>query len=717
MNTTGFPAESAVLERGLGASRNHRGWLAPQSHGFAGMSKGGVGLPEVIAIMGRRLCIVLAILTAAMTPRAETARAGQQEPDAAPHLFDMSIEQLMEMEVQTVHGASKYNQKVTEAPSSVTIITAEDIQVYGYRTLDEILRGVRGFYTTNDRNYTYLGVRGFGLPGDYNSRILLLVDGFRINDNVYDQAYIGDEFLLDVDLIDRIEIIRGPGSSLYGNSAFFAVINVITKSGKALDGFEGATGLGSYDAFRQRVSYGKEFGNGWDTLLSYTYHREKGPDVYFKEYGNPANNFGWANGCDDAQHSNLFAKLRAGDVTLHAAHVSREKGVPTAAWGTLFNDDRNDTHEKTTNLGLTYQRAFDNGIEAEGRLAFGHNHYGGRYMYPGPISGYDASTGYWVGTSLQLAKQINEQHKLIWGIEYRDDRQQAQDYYDDTGVYLNDERGSDQIGVFIQDEFHVCENVILNMGLRYDSYSTFGGTTNPRFALIYKHTQETILKAIYGTAFRAPSAYEMYYNDGGWSMKTNPSLRPESITTYELILDQYIGHGLWGSVSAFINEIDDLIESVEDPADGLMVFQNTSTVKAKGLEFELSGKLRNGWRTRASYCFVRAENRDTDSLLPNSPRHIGKLNLTVPLPADKFFLGLELQYTGKRRTLTGHHTDGALAANLTIHGEVRPNLDVSVSVYNLFNQRYGHPGFAEHAQEIIYQNGTTFWFDLTYRHK
>jgi len=138
----------------------------------------------------------------------------------------MSLEQLGQL---SVYSASKREQGVKDAPSSVTVITADEIQRYGYRTLAEILETVRGFYVTNDRYQSYVGVRGFGRLGDWNSRILLLVDGHRINDNVLGQAFIGLEFPVDIDLIQRIEIIRGPSSSLYGAEAFFGVINVITR--------------------------------------------------------------------------------------------------------------------------------------------------------------------------------------------------------------------------------------------------------------------------------------------------------------------------------------------------------------------------------------------------------------------------------------------------------------------------------------------------------
>ena len=133
-----------------------------------------------------------------------------QNPADTPSadMLDMSIEDLMEIEVSTVYAASRHRQKVTEAPSSVSIVTSDDIKKYGYRTLADILKSVRGFYVTYDRNYSYLGSRGFSRPGDYNSRYLVMVDGLRLNDAVYDTASIGTEFVLDVGPIDRVEVIH-----------------------------------------------------------------------------------------------------------------------------------------------------------------------------------------------------------------------------------------------------------------------------------------------------------------------------------------------------------------------------------------------------------------------------------------------------------------------------------------------------------------------------
>jgi iron complex outermembrane receptor protein len=120
--------------------------------------------------------------------RAWAGEAVSASPSA--DLTEMSIEDLMNV---TVYGASKFDQKLSEAPSSVSIVTADEIKKYGYRTLADIVRTVRGFYLSYDRNYSYIGVRGFSRPGDYNTRILLLVDGHRINDNVYNQAMTGTD--------------------------------------------------------------------------------------------------------------------------------------------------------------------------------------------------------------------------------------------------------------------------------------------------------------------------------------------------------------------------------------------------------------------------------------------------------------------------------------------------------------------------------------------
>ena len=191
----------------------------------------------------------------------------------------------MRIEVQRVFGASERLQPVTEAPSSVTIVTAREIARYGYRTLADILRSVRGFYVSDDRNYSYVGVRGFSRPGDYSTRVLVLVNGHRVNDAVYDQAPVGSDLGLDVAMFERVEIIRGPASSLYGTSAFFAVVNIITRNGASLNGVAVDVDAGTLGTGMARVSGGKRLANGVDFALSGTMERSEGDTrLYFPAF-------------------------------------------------------------------------------------------------------------------------------------------------------------------------------------------------------------------------------------------------------------------------------------------------------------------------------------------------------------------------------------------------------------------------------------------------
>ena len=174
---------------------------------------------------------ITAFATALVMTLVLSGSASAQSP-----LPEMSLEELMRLDGGRVFGASARLQPSLEAPASVSFITAEEIKRYGYRSLAEILSAIRGMYIVDDRNYSVLGTRGFALPGDYNSRVLLLVNGHRVNDNVFGQAEVGAEFGLDPAIFERVEIIRGPASSLYGDSAFFTVVNVMTRTGASLGG-------------------------------------------------------------------------------------------------------------------------------------------------------------------------------------------------------------------------------------------------------------------------------------------------------------------------------------------------------------------------------------------------------------------------------------------------------------------------------------------------
>jgi iron complex outermembrane receptor protein len=653
---------------------------------------------------------------------------GERAPPTADagNLADLNLEDLMNLRIERVWSASKYEQKVTQAPASVTIVTAQDIRQFGYRTLADILRSVRGLYVTYDRNYSNFGLRGFDRPGDFNTRVLLLVDGHRMNDNLYDSALIGTEGILDIDLIERVEVIRGPSSSIYGSNAFFGVVNVITRKGDAIGGVEAAATGGSFDTRRGRVTYGRQLANDFDVVLSASLADTAGQRrLYYPEFDTPQTNHGIVINSDGESAENLFGHLAYRDLTVTGAYSRRDKEVPTASFGTVFNDGREKTEDERILLDLAYERALSTTSKLLGRAYYDRYAYRATYPFatatPGDPSGvvlnHDDDYGDGMGAEAQWTTKLGERHTVIFGAEYREALHLYQsNFYDNPRIYnfLSNREGR-STGVYSQGDFVVGQKLRINAGLRYDHADNFGGTVNPRLGLIYSLRTDTTIKLLYGQAFRAPNAYELYIESPGFS-KSNPALKPETIGTYELVLEQYLPKNLRLSASAYHYDIRDLITQRLDPADGLLVFQNVDRVEGMGVELELEGRFAQGLLVRASYALQHAEDGRTGRDLNNSPRHMAKLNLSLPLYRDVLHAGLELQYLSALQTLSGLHTPGFLLANVTLlSAAALPHLELSLSIYNLFNQAYAYPGSTGNVENVIPQDGRSLEAKGTYK--
>jgi len=645
---------------------------------------------------------------------AAPAAAADARDAPAADLTDLSIDQLMNLEVVT---ASKFAQRTSEAPAAITVVTSADIKAFGYRSLADVLRSVRGMYVTYDRYYSYLGARGFGRTGDYNSRVLLLVDGYRSNDPVYDSALIGPEFPVDVDLIDRVEVVSGPGSSIYGSNATFAVINVITKTPDENGGLQVSGDYGSFGSDSERLTYAKRWDSGLGLLLSATRANSDGQDLFFKEFDAPETNNGVAHNLDWQTSLKLLGKLAYRGFTLSAVHARREKAIPTSAWGALFNDPRLRWIDANTFVNLQYYKAIGARWTASSRLYYGQ--YAGHGFYPYEdatvILNRDETIGRWWGGELTLTGRFGR-HKLIVGGEFQDNFRQDQFNFnvEPAQQILEDRRSSTRTAAFAQDEVTVLSNLLLNAGVRYDKYSTVGETINPRLALIWSPRADTTFKLLYGTAFRAPNTYELYYNDGGATSKANPLLKPERSRSYEILAEHWLRPNFHITVDAYYNEYNGLVDQVTDPLDGLLVYRNVGSAEAKGVEIDIERLFAGGARLRASYAWQITRNKDTGEEIINSPRSLGKINASVPILADKARIGAELQYMSLRRTLAGGFADAHWITDVTVtSGRLGKNWELSGSLYNLFDARYGDPGGPELLQDQIVQDGRTFRVKLT----
>jgi outer membrane receptor for ferrienterochelin and colicins len=636
----------------------------------------------------------------------------------------MSIEDLMKVDIASVSGVSGFLQKVTEAPASVTIITAEDIQRYGYRTLADILRNVRGFYVSNDRNYSYLGVRGYGLPGDYNSRITLMVDGHRLNDDIFDAALIGTEFPIDVDLIDRVEVIRGPNSSLYIASAFLGVINVITKRGRDSQKVTVTGSVASYGTYEGSVIYGDQFKNGLELLLSASTSDSDGQErLFFPQFDTPANNNGIAVNADSDDSDKFLANLSWGNFTLHGVFGTRDKVIPTAPFGTVFDVTGTHTIDAHGYLDLQYDRKLGAGWSLSNRLYYDQFSNDGTYIYdysdsggPSRVMNRNFAHGKWWGDEVAFSKQLFSWQRLTLGSEFRDNVQQDQGNYDVLPFvqYFTSDRSSKVFSFYAQDEIHLRKNLVLNLGLRYDHYSTFGGTTNPRAALIYSPWERTSFKLLYGQSFRAPNFFELYYAAPG--NEPNPGLQPETVKTMEAVWEQYFAHHLRMTVSGFYYPIRHLIGEQADAATGNAFFTNAGSLDLRGVDFEFGRKLPGGLEGTVSYSFQDVRSPSAPLPFTNSPKHLVQASLSVPLIKQKLFASMDLQYVSTRATLTGAYTGAYVVPNFTLFSRsVLKGWEFSASLYNAFAEKYADPAGEGLAEDSIIQDGRQFRFKVGYR--
>lgn len=641
-------------------------------------------------------------------------RAEGMQPPTEKDITRLDIEQLMEIEVESVYGASKFEQKVTEAPSSISVITASDIKQYGYRTLADALQSVRGFYVSGDESYGYLGSRGFLRPGDYNTRFLLLINGHRVNDNIYDTANIGNELPLDIDLVEKIEIIRGPGSSIYGSNAFFGVINIVTRNGNNIKGMEISGEVSRYRAHKERVTYGNKIANGPEMLLSVSHLAGKGQSFYFKEYDSPETNYGKADSNNREKSGNAFMNLRYKGFSLEGSYVSRSKENIIGTFGTNFNDNRTDITDQRGYIDARYAKDIGLSTKLSVKAFYDYYHYEGDYIYENVLN-KDFSTGKWWGTGAEISTMLGEKHKFIAGFEYQDNIRQWQRTYDENPYmsYLNDDRSSYSYAFYAQDQFSIFNNLIINAGVRYDHYKVFGDTVNPRVGIIYNPWKRTTLKFLYGMAFRAPNAYELYYGDGGNTQKANPDLNPEKIQTYEIVAEQYFKHYRFAA-SAFYYRMKDMIGQQTDPVDNLIVFRNIDEAESKGIGFEMQGKWKHV-EGQINYSYQHTTDGNGRQLT-NSPKHLAALNVRIPIMGEQLSTGIEVRYIGPRKTLAGKYTGGGATANVTfLSREIIKGLEVSGSIYNLLDKKICDPASGEFRQDTIPREGRSGRIKIVYR--
>jgi outer membrane receptor for ferrienterochelin and colicins len=633
-------------------------------------------------------------------------------------LLELPLAKLVNVEVVS---ASRFKQKISEAPSSAEVLTAQDIRSFGWRTLSDALNAIRGLYAKNDRGYSLLGNRGFLQQGDFSSRMLFMIDGRRMNENIYDTGFIGEEFMLDMNLIDRIEYIPGAGSSVYGANALLGVVNVITKQGKSFDGLHLSGEAGSLDTYRGRATFGKQWANGADVLVNASQYFSHGnEELFFPEFNTQDNNNGIAQDMDIERSKRLFGQFNYKNLSIKAGHVDRYKRDPTAGFKAVFNMKDYFSIDRQTYVDLNYNTQVAAGLEMQARGFYHWYDYYSLGAYPNskkrPVFSYDAAHSHWSGGELKFKGTQFANHQWILGLEFQYDHRQHLIQYDTQPYDLTFDVNYSgwRSGVYVQDEYKLLENLKISAGLRLDQHHMLTSLQlNPRLGIIWDITPTLTAKFLYSSAFRAPNALEYDDDTEPFNGRHNPQNREERIKTYEAVAEWYPEPDIRILGTLFHNHFNRVLQA--DPDNR---YFNTGEYNTYGFELQGEKHWDNGRLLKFSWTrnYTRDEVRDNGSWAVESPKNMVKLHFAEPFFDNRMRVGLEEIFVDERRTLnkdtiiSGYHLMNInLASGKPIYG-----FQASLGIYNVLDQRYKVVGDNNLTQDALAVDGRTVRFRLDY---
>ncbi len=689
---------------------------------------------------------------------AEALNAGD-DPFEELQEIEASIEEEMEwLQAETyVVTVSKVWENIKKSAASVTVITDREIRRMGARDVKDVLRSVPGISYQNERHGSQdLDVRG--ILKDGTQHILYLWNSHSLNTN-----YLGGPGPsyqpFPIEVIQRIEVVRGPGSALYGANAFAAVVNIITKEADDIDGGELTARGGSDNTQQYNLLFGKTFGEA-DITLNFNYFTSDKYRETIKE---------------DAQtlldrmigsHASLApGDTRGGDEKFDLSFSLQYKGlrvdgiysdldrIPSIGAGPLLND-RSETPSVDFALSVSYAHAVTKTLDLLGRLyhnyAFMDYYYQiypdnavlpspeGLQLWPEGVVGAPSNKNTRTGGELQATYALHESNTLVGGATYEYMNQydvEALSNYLATPVrdvmiprgavsdvtdIQNYNQNVDRTfkAVFLENLWDIRDNVRLTVGARHDDYSDFGSSFNPRAGLVWEFRPGYDLKFLYGRAFRAPSFYELY-NMNNPAFVGNPDLDPETVDTYEISLGAEWAEALTSRITGFRNDIHDSIELATYATQD--VFENQHEIRTQGIEAELKYDFGKGSFLAANYTYQDAKNLDTGERLYNIPTHKGNImgNFRVSkylnVYTDVYF---QEGFTRQKNDPRADDNTGFGVWNATLIGKKffpkLENLEVRGSVYNILDRDYTVPTAMDGLPVDYPMPGRSFLVDIRY---
>ncbi len=613
--------------------------------------------------------------------------------------------------VPRVETAALYTQTLQEAPARVTVVTAGDIRRYGYRTLADVLSHATGFYLTQDGVDSFIGVRGFSLLGDYNTRILVMLNGHCLSDNIYGAMYMfGESFGVDMDLVERIEVVRGPTSSLYGSNGVFATVNIFTRA--PVDSPRGYVSAEyGHSGTKKAIASGSAYlGGGANLLVAASGVSASGRSAFVENLIDSGAG-GWARKLDSAGGYHTFAQLTWKDWSV-TGNWGAVRATHDGGWfGGVVGDPGTYNRDAHNFVEAAWRRAVGSAAEFSWRFSYDQFRFDGGYAYQSEdgraLPAADIGRGDWLGTRLAFRMPVRDLGNLIVGAEGRADLRTLQEYRDASspGPAIHAARRNAAFGVFAQQEVVLSPQWSFFFGLRGDDSRFYRHSVTPRAGVVYKRSAATTIKYLYGKSFRDPSAYERFYVD-------SPGLAPERARTYEVVLERGFGDRVQLAASAYHYSLRGLIEAWTDEA-GFAQFRNASSRSAHGLELEGRANPGGGIEIVSGLAIQPARAGAGARDLPNSPRALASIRGSVPLWGGRVSLSPAARYIGRRVGGFAAGVPARAIVDLTAStSRLHRQFDVVLGVRNLGGRPHNEPMSEEHLGYIYALAGRTAFVKL-----
>ncbi len=640
---------------------------------------------------------------------------------AAQSLDSLSLEALLDVQIET---ASKYEQRVSEAPASVTIISAEEIEQHGYTSLAEALNSVAGFYLAHDHVRFSMGTRGFNRPQDYNNRMLVLVNGHAANESLYGAAFFDRGQGINLDLVERIEVVRGPGSVLYGTGAMFAVINVVTKSAADQSGGGVRVSGGTYGERGVQASMLADLNPRMRLTAGMQSRGTNSLDRYYPEFDTPEQNNGVAEGLDWDARRNAYVSLQYDQWELQAMWFASEAGVPNADLTSRFNPEEGlfQTERITVDLKRSddlspvaqlHTRAFYSRDELNSELSYGINLQQAGFGGNGNLNGTNLQQveGTTAGIEVNLNWDVWSFFRMIVGTQFHHTYNASlRSTFAVTGgglsiPFFTGSFDRNLWSVYAQAEYQLLPTLALTGGLRQDLYAT-NLLYSPRLAAVYHPHPTTTFKLLYGTAFREPSVLERTFESDIVGLISNADIQPERIRTTELIWEQHLSTRFSTSIALYDYAIRDLINA-GSATENMSQFQNLGSVEARGGEIGITSRPMPDHEVGGSYSYQWAQQTHPTSsgTAYNAPHHLIKLQWRY---TGWSWGTLAMEGFGESGRETARGTPTKRVFLLNTHLRTRPiwyGFVLSMHVHNVLDHTYTLPAGRQHEQDHFVQDG------------